>query len=118
MTRIVNCIGLSGGKDSTALWGWAFNESGYDTATIHGSFADTENEYQETIASAVEEQTATTSEMSRIIAEVANGSSEIAANITAVAQATQSTTAGASDTKRANSQPGIFGKAFQKSASR
>ncbi len=59
------------------------------------------NEYQETIASAVEEQTATTSEMSRSIAEVANGSAEIAANITAVAEATQSTTAGAGDTQRA-----------------
>ncbi len=43
----INHIGLSSGKDSTALWGWAINESGYDPATIRGSFCDTENEYQE-----------------------------------------------------------------------
>jgi 3'-phosphoadenosine 5'-phosphosulfate sulfotransferase (PAPS reductase)/FAD synthetase len=45
--KIINHFGLSSGKDSTALWGWAFNESGYDPATIRGSFADTENEYDE-----------------------------------------------------------------------
>lgn len=44
---IINHFGLSGGKDSTALWGWAINDSGYDPATIRGSFCDTENEYQE-----------------------------------------------------------------------
>ncbi len=43
------------------------------------------NDYQTTIASAVEEQTATTNEMSRGVAEVASGSGEIAANITGVA---------------------------------
>lgn len=43
------------------------------------------NDYQMTIASAVEEQTATTNEMSRGVAEVASGSGEIAANITGVA---------------------------------
>ena len=43
------------------------------------------NDYQLTIASAVEEQTATTNEMSRGVAEAAMGSSEIASNITGVA---------------------------------
>jgi methyl-accepting chemotaxis protein len=43
------------------------------------------NDYQLTIASAVEEQTATTNEMSRSVAEAATGSGEIAANITGVA---------------------------------
>ncbi|MCG2802765.1 MAG: methyl-accepting chemotaxis protein [Cellulomonas sp.] len=43
------------------------------------------NDYQLTIASAVEEQTATTNEMSRSVAEAATGSSEIAENITGVA---------------------------------
>jgi methyl-accepting chemotaxis protein len=43
------------------------------------------NAYQLTIASAVEEQTATTNEMSRSVAEAATGSGEIAANITGVA---------------------------------
>jgi methyl-accepting chemotaxis protein len=45
------------------------------------------NDYQMTIASAVEEQTATTNEMSRGVQEAATGSSEIALNITGVASA-------------------------------
>jgi methyl-accepting chemotaxis protein len=45
------------------------------------------NDYQLTIASAVEEQTATTNEMSRGVQEAAMGSSEIALNITGVATA-------------------------------
>jgi methyl-accepting chemotaxis protein len=45
------------------------------------------NDYQLTIASAVEEQTATTNEMSRSVAEAATGSGEIATNITGVASA-------------------------------
>ncbi len=43
------------------------------------------NDYQMTIASAVEEQTATTNEMSRSVAEAASGSGEIARNIAAIA---------------------------------
>ncbi|WP_029068289.1 methyl-accepting chemotaxis protein [Jonesia quinghaiensis] len=45
------------------------------------------NDYQLTIASAVEEQTSTTTEMSRSVAEAATGSGEIAANINGVANA-------------------------------
>jgi methyl-accepting chemotaxis protein len=45
------------------------------------------NDYQLTIASAVEEQTATTNEMSRSVQEAATGSGEIAENITVVATA-------------------------------
>ena len=52
------------------------------------------NDYQSTIASAVEEQTATTNEMSRSVAEAAIGSTEIAGSITGVATAADSTTAG------------------------
>jgi methyl-accepting chemotaxis protein len=48
------------------------------------------NDYQLTIASAVEEQTATTNEMSRGVQEAATGSSEIAGNITGVASAADS----------------------------
>ncbi len=59
------------------------------------------NDIQNTIASAVEEQTATTGEISRNIAEAAQGTSEIAQNITTVAQAARSTTEGASNTKSA-----------------
>ena len=49
------------------------------------------NDYQVTIASAVEQQTATTAEMSRSISEAAHGSSNIATNISGVAQAAQTT---------------------------
>jgi methyl-accepting chemotaxis protein len=49
------------------------------------------NDYQATIAAAVEEQTATTTEMQRNVAEAAHGSTEIAANITAVASAAHAT---------------------------
>ncbi|MBD7952575.1 MULTISPECIES: methyl-accepting chemotaxis protein, partial [Oerskovia] len=45
------------------------------------------NDYQLTIASAVEEQTATTTEMSRGVQESATGASEIAGNITGIATA-------------------------------
>ncbi|HZZ77340.1 MAG TPA: methyl-accepting chemotaxis protein [Gemmataceae bacterium] len=57
------------------------------------------NDIQNTIASAVEQQTATTGEISRNVAEAAQGSNEIAHNINSVAQAARSTTEGASNTK-------------------
>lgn len=59
---------------------------------------------QTTIASAVEEQTATTNEMGRNVTEAAKGSSEIAQNITGVAQASISTSQGAADSLRASSE--------------
>jgi two-component system chemotaxis response regulator CheY len=52
------------------------------------------NEIQTTIAGAVEEQTATTNEMSRNISEGARGTNEIATSITGVAKAAQETSAG------------------------
>jgi methyl-accepting chemotaxis protein len=59
------------------------------------------NDYQLTIASAVEEQTATTTEMSRNVAEAATGSGEIAANITGVSGAAESTTVALSQAQAA-----------------
>ena len=50
------------------------------------------NDFQLTIASAVEEQTATTNEMSRSVQEAAGGSTEIARNIVGVSSAAGSTT--------------------------
>ncbi len=50
------------------------------------------NDYQLTIASAVEEQTATTTEMSRNVSDASDGTHDIAANITGVAQSTKVTT--------------------------
>ena len=49
------------------------------------------NDIQNTIASAVEEQTGTTNEISRNISETAKGSSDIASNITGVANAATET---------------------------
>jgi len=57
-----------------------------------------------TIATAVEEQDATTNEMSRNVSEAARGSGEITSNITGVAEAAQSTSRGATDTQKAAQQ--------------
>lgn len=57
------------------------------------------NDFQTTIASAVEEQTATTNEISRNINQVSLGSKEIARNITGVADAAQNTAQSASNTQ-------------------
>ncbi|MEV1288722.1 methyl-accepting chemotaxis protein [Micromonospora sp. NPDC049679] len=50
------------------------------------------NDFQVTIASAVEEQTATTHEMNRNVSEAATGSSDIAVNVTGVATTATATT--------------------------
>ncbi|GAB1691652.1 methyl-accepting chemotaxis protein [Krasilnikovia sp. M28-CT-15] len=57
------------------------------------------NDYASTIAAAVEEQTATTSEMVRNVAEAAAGTGEIAGNISGVASAADSAASGASETQ-------------------
>lgn len=62
------------------------------------------NDISNTIASAVEEQTATANEMSRNVGEAAKGTAEIAQNITAVAQAAQNTTQGANNSQQAASE--------------
>ena len=59
------------------------------------------NDYQLTIASAVEEQTATTNEMSRNVTEAATGSGEIASNIIGVASAASTTTQAVTQTQAA-----------------
>ncbi|WP_231851679.1 methyl-accepting chemotaxis protein [Modestobacter italicus] len=59
------------------------------------------NDYQLTIASAVEEQTATTNEMSRSVQEAADGTTEIASNITGVSTAADATTEALSQTRLA-----------------
>ncbi|WP_041841523.1 methyl-accepting chemotaxis protein [Actinoplanes friuliensis] len=62
------------------------------------------NDFQTTIASAVEEQTATTGEMSRSISEVASGSSRIAANIADVSTASGSAVHGVTQTRQASEE--------------
>jgi methyl-accepting chemotaxis protein len=59
------------------------------------------NDYQLTIASAVEEQSATTNEMTRNVAEAATGAGEIAQNISGVASAAQSGAASLSESQQA-----------------
>ncbi|MGX6603323.1 methyl-accepting chemotaxis protein [Micromonosporaceae bacterium Da 78-11] len=59
------------------------------------------NDFQTTIASAVEEQTATTNEMSRSVSEVASGADQIAVNITGVASAADSTNLALGQTRTA-----------------
>lgn len=57
------------------------------------------NDISTTIASAVEEQTATANEMGRNVDEAARGSNEIAQNITTVARAAEQTNEGAGHTQ-------------------
>ncbi len=59
------------------------------------------NDISNTIASAVEEQTATTNEIGRNVTEAARGTSDIARHISGVAETAAHTTAGARDTQMA-----------------
>jgi len=69
------------------------------------------NDIQNSIAGAVEEQTATANEIARNVAEAARGSAEIARNITRVAEGAKNTTAGANDTQ--NAATGLAGMAAE-----
>jgi methyl-accepting chemotaxis protein len=62
------------------------------------------NDISNTIATAVEEQNATTNEMSRNLNEASNSTGEITSNIAGVAAAAQGTTRGAGDTQKASQQ--------------
>jgi methyl-accepting chemotaxis protein len=59
------------------------------------------NDIQSTIASAVEEQAATTNEIGRNVGEAARGSTEIAENVVGVATAAKETTEAAESTRQA-----------------
>lgn len=59
------------------------------------------NDISNTIASAVEEQTATTNEIARNVAESSKGTAEIAENITSVAQSATNTSEGAVSSQKA-----------------
>ncbi len=58
------------------------------------------SDIQTTIASAIEEQSATTNEIGRTLAEAAKGSTDISKNIGGVADAARATTVGATDTSK------------------
>ncbi len=67
-----------------------------------GAIIDQVNDISHSIASAVEEQTVTTNEISRSVTEAAKGVSDIARNIGGVALAARNTTYGASETQKAS----------------
>ena len=60
------------------------------------------NEISTTIASAIEEQSATTSEITRSVSEASKGTGEISSNISGVAKAAESTAKGANETLQAS----------------
>ncbi|WP_435869619.1 methyl-accepting chemotaxis protein [Actinoplanes xinjiangensis] len=62
------------------------------------------NEFQTTIASAVEEQTVTTNEMSRNVSEAAQAGSRVADTISGVATSVQLTTVGVAEADKAATQ--------------
>ncbi|MDQ1682676.1 MAG: hypothetical protein QOH99_1217, partial [Frankiaceae bacterium] len=62
------------------------------------------NDFQNTIASAVEQQTATTNEVNRNVSQAAAGTEEIARNISGVAEATSTTTRGVGEADKAASE--------------
>ena len=67
-----------------------------------GKVIDQINGISTTIASAVEEQTATTGEMTRNVSDAAKGSQDIADNLASLAKAVESTKQGAGDTQIAS----------------
>ncbi len=62
------------------------------------------SDYQTTIASAVEEQTATTAEMNRSVADTAQAADAIAVNVSTVAEAAQLTTQGVTEAQQATAE--------------
>jgi methyl-accepting chemotaxis protein len=78
-----------------------------DTASAVGAIEEVScvigriNDFQTTIASAVEEQTATTAEMDRNVSEASTGSGNIAVNIAGVAEAARSTSQSVVESQRA-----------------
>jgi methyl-accepting chemotaxis protein len=75
-------------------------------------------EYQTSIASAVEQQTATTADITRSVAEAAQGSQDIAGNIGTVAAAAQSTTSGVTETEGATTRLARMAAELQQLVSR
>jgi len=69
-------------------------------ATI-GAVINQMSDISSTIATAVEEQSATTNEMSRNVTEAAKGSTEITQNIAGVSQAAQGTSSSAHESMKA-----------------
>jgi methyl-accepting chemotaxis protein len=73
---------------------------------------------QDTIASAVEEQAATTHEIGRNLQEATRGSSEIAGNVAGIAESAQGVSAGASQTQSAAEELARMAAEFQQLVAR
>jgi methyl-accepting chemotaxis protein len=71
------------------------------------------NEFQTTIASAVEEQTATTNEISRSVTQAAGGSGDIAVTVSALARDSQAAADQVSEGKRASADLASMGAQLQ-----
>ncbi|SEP30183.1 methyl-accepting chemotaxis protein [Trujillonella endophytica] len=76
------------------------------------------NDFQATIAAAVEEQTATTNEMNRNVAEAASGSQSIANAITGLAAGTQETNSRVEEAQRAAAELARMSGQLQEAVSR
>jgi methyl-accepting chemotaxis protein len=76
------------------------------------------NDISNTIASAVEEQSATTAEIGRNVEETSKGSTEISENISGVAKAAQETSAGVGQTQEAATDLSRMAADLQKLVSR
>ncbi|HEV7186343.1 MAG TPA: methyl-accepting chemotaxis protein [Blastococcus sp.] len=76
------------------------------------------NDFQATIAAAVEEQTATTNEMNRNVAEAAHGTQGIAAAISGLAAGTQETNQRVADAQRAAGELARMSGELQSAVSR
>jgi methyl-accepting chemotaxis protein len=87
----------------------AIQEIGQVIATI--------NDYTTTIAAAVEEQTATTGEISRSVGVAAEGSSSIAETISGVAEAARQVTEGATETQQTAGELARTAAALQETVS-
>ena len=75
-----------------------------DAIAAIGSVINHLNDFSTVIATAVEEQSATTNEMSRNVTEAAKGSTEITHNIAGVSQAAQGTSSSAHESLKAAQQ--------------
>jgi methyl-accepting chemotaxis protein len=76
------------------------------------------NDISNSIASAVEEQTVTTNEIGRSVAEAATGVGDIARNIGGVASAAKDTTRGANDTRKASQELSQMAARLQQAVSK
>jgi methyl-accepting chemotaxis protein len=76
------------------------------------------NDFQATIAAAVEEQTATTNEMNRNVAEAASGSQSIATAISGLAAGTQETNSRVEDAQRAAAELARMSNELQQAVGR